>query len=245
MFIAAVFLCSRRRECRWGGSGASATEVSSRFFRWLTSVGKWCLDVSGHCETPNTDLGWESWCPLSFLPLSSRAVRASAFCYTRNAALHARPSPTLPWTNMAGELLKQMRNENAGFLLLTSASNSMQPMSRSPSLISIRGTPGGIQPAFACRSHARHYISPHALFCLGNLFPSFSQEAAAAGLDANRPLTEEEEAEEPVQLALVGRPNVGEGRDAGRRKMPNTGPGTISVPVPGDCTAPHCSFRRE
>ncbi|CAM9317858.1 unnamed protein product [Ectocarpus sp. 4 AP-2014] len=36
------------------------------------------------------------------------------------------------------------------------------------------------------------------------------QEAAAeAGLESNRPLSEEEEAEEPVQLALVGRPNVG------------------------------------
>lgn len=37
------------------------------------------------------------------------------------------------------------------------------------------------------------------------------QAAAEAGLGADRPLSEEEEAEEPVQLALVGRPNVGKG----------------------------------
>ncbi len=73
-------------------------------------------------------------------------------------------------------------------------------------------------PAHVC---ARDFTTRPGL--QNDLFELF-QEAGEAGFGANRPLTEEEADQEPVQLALVGRPNVGE-----RVEMPVDGKGKPST----------------
>lgn len=70
-------------------------------------------------------------------------------------------------------------------------------------------TPATEAPPTFSSSTAKTAQTKSFILSLGN-HACVTQAAAEAGSGAHGPLSAEEEAEEPVQLALVGRPNVGE-----------------------------------
>lgn len=125
----------------------------------------------------------------------------------------------------AKEKVVRYRTKSQPWALCSGRCEHALQLGREPSAFPVPSstTAGEDQPITIRRSHLRTYargISPPSPACKIIYLLIVFQEAAEAGLGANRPLTEEEEAEEPVQLALVGRPNVGE-----RIAMPVNGTG--------------------